>query len=153
MNLSNINYTLMDTDDKSIHEVDNETEDELYYRILWVSRLSIVIVGLVLTPVAIYAVSSLVKKDNVAPIFVINLLVSDIIQLCGMILLLTGDGIASLISYIVYYIGMLASVGFMLCIALERYLLIVWPLWYRTKRTVKMCLLLCAVVWTLPLFF
>ncbi|XP_040926828.2 mas-related G-protein coupled receptor member B5-like [Betta splendens] len=151
MNLSNINDTLMDTDDKSIHEVDSKAEAVKFYRILWVSTLSIAIVGLVLTPVAICAVSSLVKKDNVAPIFVINLLVSDIIQLCAMILWLTEDVID--IGEIARVFGLVASVGFMVCIALERYLLIVWPLWYRTRRTVKMCLLLCAVVWTLPLFY
>ncbi|XP_055365212.1 psychosine receptor-like [Betta splendens] len=153
MNLSSVNDTLMDTDDKSIHDVGNQTEVERYYRILEVSTLSIAIVGLVLTPVAIYAVSSLVKKDNVAPIFVINLLVSDIIQLCALTLMMTGDGIVLSISAFAYTIGLVASVGFMLCIALERYLLIVWPLWYRTKRPVKMCLLLCAAVWTLPLFY
>ncbi|XP_055365253.1 ovarian cancer G-protein coupled receptor 1-like [Betta splendens] len=158
MNLSNVNdtwWTLMDTDNKSIHEVDSETEFEpyYYYGILEVSTWSIAIVGLVLTPVAIYAVSSLVKKGNVAPIFVVNLLVSDIIQLCAMMLWLTGDANAYFTGEITYVIGLVASVGFMLCIALERYLLIVWPLWYRTRRTVKMSLLLCAVVWTLPLFY
>ncbi|XP_040926952.1 ovarian cancer G-protein coupled receptor 1-like [Betta splendens] len=153
MNLSNDNDTLMDTDDKSIHKVDSETEFERYYRIVEVSTFPIAIVGLVLTPVAIYAVSSLVKKDNVAPIFVINLLVSDVIQLCALTLWMTKVEIPDYIGFIVYIIGLVASVGFMLCIALERYLLIVWPLWYRTKRTVKMSLLPCAVVWTLALFY
>ncbi|XP_055365206.1 mas-related G-protein coupled receptor member B1-like isoform X2 [Betta splendens] len=114
MNLSNVNDTLMDTDDKSIHEV---------------------------------------KKDNVAPIFVINLLVSDIIQLCALIVMLKGNTFAYRVSYTMYTIGLVASVGLMVCIALERYLLIVWPMWSRTRRTVKMCLLLCAVVWTLSLFY
>ncbi|XP_029006392.3 proto-oncogene Mas-like, partial [Betta splendens] len=94
-----------------------------------------------------------VKKDNVAPIFVINLLVSDVIQLCALIVMLKGNTFAYHVSYTMYTIGVLASVGFMLCIALERYLLIVWPLWYRTRRTVKKSLLLCAVVWTFAVFY
>ncbi|XP_028992114.3 proto-oncogene Mas-like [Betta splendens] len=154
MNQSNINDTLMDTDD-NIHKAYNGTEDaninELYLKIVKVSTWLIITIGLVLTPVAIFAVSSLVKKDNVAPIFVINLLVSDVIQLCGMIMKETGQETVFITADCMYTFGLSASVGFMLCIALERYLVIVWPLWYRTRRPVKMSLLLCAAVWTLAL--
>ncbi|XP_040929582.2 lysophosphatidic acid receptor 4-like [Betta splendens] len=136
MNQSDFNNTLMDT------------EFEHYLKIQIVSRWLIVTIGFVLTPVAIFAVSSLVKKDNVAPIYVINLLVSDLVQLCATIILETKYGT---IGSFMFDFALVASVGFMVCIAMERYLLIVWPLWYRTRRTVKMYLLLCAVVWTLAL--
>ncbi|XP_040924754.1 mas-related G-protein coupled receptor member X1-like [Betta splendens] len=160
MNQSNINDTMMDTAD-NIYEVYNGTEVAitydgerwLYDNILKVSTWLMFTIGLVLTPIAIFAVSSLVKKDNVAPIFVINLLVSDVIQLCSMIIVLTGQETVTIIGECMYVFGVSASVYFMLCIALERYLVIVWPLWYRTRRTVKMSLLLCAAVWTLALVF
>ncbi|XP_028991955.1 mas-related G-protein coupled receptor member A6-like [Betta splendens] len=155
MNQSNINHTLMDTDD-NIYEVYNGTDAAniywLHYYTEIVSTWLIFTIGLVLTPVAIAAVSSLVKKENVAPIFVINLLVSDVIQLCSMIIAKTGRGwVVLTIGDCMNAFGVLSSVGFMLCIALERYLVIVWPLWYRTRRPVKMSLLLCAAVWTLAL--
>ncbi|XP_055361264.1 ovarian cancer G-protein coupled receptor 1-like [Betta splendens] len=128
-----------------------DTDDNIHDNIKTVSSWLIVAICFFLTPVAIAAVSSLVKKDNVAPIFVINLLVSDVIQLCGMIILRTGQGTVFITGDCMYTFGLSASVGFMLCIALERYLVIVWPLWYRTRQQVKMLLLLCAAVWTLAL--
>ncbi|XP_029025256.1 G-protein coupled receptor 4-like [Betta splendens] len=144
MNESIINATSLITGHYNMYEN--------YKKIEEVSTWLIVTIGLILMPVAIFALSSLVKKDNVAPIFVINLLVSDVVQLCSLILLQT-DGTVSSIGDSMYSFSVVASVGFMVCIALERYLAIVWPLWYRTRRPVKMSLLLCAVVWTFPLFY
>ncbi|XP_067466957.1 G-protein coupled receptor 4-like isoform X3 [Thunnus thynnus] len=95
-----------------------------------------------------------VQNNNVAPIYIINLLISDIIQLCYMIVdVAKPDGKIEEIFFYIYYYSVLASVGFMVCIALERYLLIAWPLWYHVRRTIKSSLVVCVVVWTLPLVF
>ncbi|XP_067367809.1 mas-related G-protein coupled receptor member X2-like isoform X2 [Channa argus] len=86
--------------------------------------------GLPLTLVAIYAVYSL---------------------FCCMIIRETG-AVRSTVG-LVYIFGLMASVGFMVCIALERYLVIAWPLWYRRRRTIRISLVVCVVVWTLSLIY
>ncbi|XP_067466929.1 ovarian cancer G-protein coupled receptor 1-like isoform X2 [Thunnus thynnus] len=114
----------------------------------------IISIGLPLTVAAIYCLYSQVQNNNVAPIFIINLLISDIIQFCCMIVLVAKpDGKIYVIFFYINFFGVMASVGFMVCIALERYLLIAWPLWYRVRRTIKISFVVCVVVWTLPLVY
>ncbi|XP_042290130.1 G-protein coupled receptor 4-like [Thunnus maccoyii] len=115
----------------------------------------IISIGLPLTLVAIYSLYSQVQNNNVAPIFIINLLISDIIQFCYMIIKVTEPVDLKIyrIFFYIYCFGLVTSVGFMVCIALERYLIIAWPLWYRFRRTIKISLVVCVVVWTLPLVY
>ncbi|XP_067367848.1 G-protein coupled receptor 4-like [Channa argus] len=121
--------------------------------IIYVLTCIIISVGLPLTLMAIYAVFSLVRKDHVAPIYVINLLISDLMQLSCMI--------AEVVKYLhgyeifpyMHLIGLMASVCFMVCIALERYLVIAWPLWYRHRRTIKISVVVCVVVWAIPVAY
>ncbi|KAL7383496.1 hypothetical protein ABVT39_011827 [Epinephelus coioides] len=95
-----------------------------------------------------------VKDDHVVPIYVINLLITDLIQLCCLMTrVLPEDWIlpwTDEILYIMYFYCLVASIGFMVCIALERYLVIACPLWYRFRRTIKVSVLVCVVVWALP---
>ncbi|XP_049926499.1 G-protein coupled receptor 4-like [Epinephelus moara] len=115
-----------------------------------------IIVGfaLPLTLMAIFALYSLVQNDHVAPIYVINLLISDLIQLCCTIVWLEKpeDWKKYNIFYI-YFFGVMASACFMVCIALERFLVIVFPLWYRFRRTIKTSVLVCVMVWPLPTIY
>ncbi|KAM4729444.1 uncharacterized protein FYW61_010018 [Anableps anableps] len=100
------------------------------------------------------AVFSQVKKDQGALVYVINLLVSDLIQLCCRIPLdLTRKSETGRISFNIVYYGLLVSVGFMICISLERYLVVAKPLWYRFRRNIKTSVMVCVVVWALPLLF
>ncbi|XP_038586212.1 G-protein coupled receptor 4-like isoform X2 [Micropterus salmoides] len=111
----------------------------------------IVAVGLHLTLLAIYSLYSMVRRDHVAPIYVINLLISDLIQLCFMIadVVPTVDRWTHEIFVYIYISALFASVYFMVCIALERYLVIVHPLWYRFRRTIKTSVVVCVLVWVL----
>ncbi|XP_035981815.1 G-protein coupled receptor 4-like [Fundulus heteroclitus] len=115
-------------------------------------------IGLPLTLIVIVAVFLQVKKDQGVPVYVINLLISDLIQFCGRITYLVQSrhdiGYANMefpIGYVIMCFGLIASVGFMVCISLERYLVIAKPLWYRFRRNIKTYVVVCGVVWTLSL--
>uniref|UniRef100_UPI0037E859FF G-protein coupled receptor 4-like n=1 Tax=Semicossyphus pulcher TaxID=241346 RepID=UPI0037E859FF len=119
-----------------------------------VSTCIIIVIGLPLTLVAIYSLYSSVRNDHVAPIYVINLLISDLVQLCCLIAREASPGYwITMISLYVYDIAVLASVSFMLCLALERYLVIAHPLWYRFRRTVKTSVLVSLMVWALSTIY
>ncbi|XP_060887852.1 G-protein coupled receptor 4-like [Labrus mixtus] len=102
----------------------------------------------------IYALYFLVRKDHVAPIYVINLLISDLIQLCCMIIWeKKGYRDEKDIEFYIYHCGLVTSVCFMVCVSLERYLVIAHPLWYRFKRTIKISVVVSVVVWLIPPVF
>ncbi|XP_035858472.1 mas-related G-protein coupled receptor member A4-like [Sander lucioperca] len=115
----------------------------------------IICIGLPLTFVAIYSLYSLVRNDHVVPIYIINLLISDLIQLCCMIcdVVQPDSPIIFIIYYSIYNYSLMTSVGFMVCIAMERYLLIVFPLWYHCRRTIKSTVVICVVAWALPALY
>ncbi|XP_020508534.2 G-protein coupled receptor 4-like [Labrus bergylta] len=122
--------------------------------IMHVVTCIIICIGLPLTLMVIYALSFLVRKDHVAPIYVINLLISDLIQLCCMIIWeKKGYRDESSIEFYIYYSGLVTSVYFMVCVSLERYLVIAHPLWYRFKRTIKISVVVSVVVWLIPPVF
>ncbi|XP_036403085.1 psychosine receptor-like [Megalops cyprinoides] len=101
---------------------------------------------------AIFALYHLVKDDNAVPVYVINLLISDILQHIGRFCILIPDLSPQVENtfYFICVIGVLSSVVFMVCIALERYLAIVHPLWYRYRRTVRHSVLMSLIAWVSP---
>ncbi|XP_067377643.1 G-protein coupled receptor 4-like [Channa argus] len=100
---------------------------------------------------AIYSLYSLVQQNQVAPVFVINLLISDLIQICCFVVRVAERRrcIFLLVSTSIYCLGVVVSVGFMMCIALERFLVIACPLWYRFKRNIKFSIFVSVGVWVL----
>ncbi|XP_028458769.1 G-protein coupled receptor 4-like [Perca flavescens] len=146
-----VNNTSLDMS-HDYNNTSNDPEDEKIKFIKYVMICIISCIGIPLTLVAIYALYSLVGKDHVAPIYVINLLISDLIQFCCMIGRVASheDNTARIISSI-YNSSLFASVCFMLCISLERYLVIACPLWYRFRRTIKISVVVCVLIWIISL--
>ncbi|KAM3605818.1 uncharacterized protein V6R79_005201 [Siganus canaliculatus] len=112
--------------------------------------------GIPLCAVAVYVLYSLVRRHGKpAPVFVINLLISDVLQICCLFVSIPLDSIKhqghTLWSIVVYiYIFCLpVSTAFMACIALERYLLVVWPLWYHFRRSTRHSVVVSVLVWIL----
>ncbi|XP_070772209.1 G-protein coupled receptor 4-like [Enoplosus armatus] len=119
------------------------------YVIAWI----VICIGFPVTLLAIYALYSMVRDDHVAPVYVINLLVSDLIQICCLVIWVAEPrkSIIFIASKCIYFIGVIASVGFMVCVALERYLVIACPLWYRFRRSVKLSVMVSIIVWVLSI--
>ncbi|XP_069044311.1 G-protein coupled receptor 4-like [Lepisosteus oculatus] len=109
---------------------------------------------------AIYGLYHLIKSDHVIPVYIINLLISDLLQLPSNLAsniyvkfdfhLYTDVFVRVLLS--IFFLGVSGNIGFMVCIALERYLVIVHPLWYRLHRSIRITVLVSLVVWALCIF-
>ncbi|XP_051236585.1 G-protein coupled receptor 4-like isoform X5 [Dicentrarchus labrax] len=108
----------------------NNEDNKEVYLILFVIFMIITCISLLFTLMAIYALYSQVRNDHVAPIYVINLLISDLIQLVCLTVLVASPEDQKIVKILLLIADccLLASVGFMVCIALERYLVIAFPL-------------------------
>ncbi|XP_038588123.1 G-protein coupled receptor 4-like [Micropterus salmoides] len=124
--------------------------DDKHIKIIHAVTCIIIAIGLPLTLLAIYALYSMVRSDHVAPIYVINLLISDLLQLS--MIVEVAQHVPNKAIHI-YYFSLFASVCFMVCIALGRYLVIAHPLWYRFRRTIKTSVAVCVLVWVLSLVY
>ncbi|XP_043992171.1 mas-related G-protein coupled receptor member A4-like [Gambusia affinis] len=109
-------------------------------------------IGFPLVIIILIAVFFQVKNGQDAPVYVINLLVSNILQLCCRISELSRDANSNALYFLTYY-TILVSAGFMMCVSCERYLVVAKPLWYRFRRTIKTYVVVCTVVWILPVLF
>ncbi|XP_039999656.1 lysophosphatidic acid receptor 6 [Xiphias gladius] len=122
----------------------------------------IFLVGLPEVCLACYALLHILKKDKAAPIFALNLLLSDLIQIGITIIFIISrffDGTfqpfvrARCIARMFVRLGLTSSLGFMLLISAERYLMVACPFWYRTNNTSKFAFLISLCMWTLSLAY
>ncbi|XP_054879727.1 G-protein coupled receptor 4-like [Poeciliopsis prolifica] len=149
-NYSNMNLNFSDT-----HYNSSEVDDIFFvvHIVSWINWITTGI-GLPLILIVMTAVFFQVRKGQDAPVYVINLLVSDLIQLCCRIPLdftKRNDDNGKYMNIV--FFSTMVSVGFMVCVSFERYLVIAKPLWYRFRRNIKTYVVVCIVVWILPLFY
>ncbi|XP_014330882.2 proteinase-activated receptor 2-like [Xiphophorus maculatus] len=149
-NYSNMNLNVSNTHYNHSDSIDMFLAEEI---IQWVDWITIGI-GLPLILIVMIALFFQVKKDQGAPVYVINLLISDLIQLfCRFLFMQISHNLFSQIPLFITCYCLIVSVGFMMCVSFERYLVIVKPLWYRFRRNIKTYVVVCIVMWLLPLFF
>ncbi|XP_066568367.1 G-protein coupled receptor 4-like [Amia ocellicauda] len=115
-------------------------------------------IGLPTNCLALYGLYRLVKADYALPIYVINLLLADLLQIATLPLWIDYYSrqhvwhygfLACKVAGSIFFISLYASVLFMCCIALERYLAIVHPLWYQRRRRLHNVYLLCLAAWAI----
>lgn len=129
--------------------LDNAVRFEVLSAVSWI----ILAVALPLTLLAIYGLYFFIKADNVAPVYVINLLISDVIQICANPFSFWAEKeIFADTMYSLYFFGLMASVWFMVCIAAERFIMIAYPVFYRYTRTMKRALFVSFGVWMMAIF-
>ncbi|MBN3273376.1 GPR4 protein, partial [Polyodon spathula] len=115
-------------------------------------------IGLPTNCLALYGLYRLVKTDNALPVYVINLLLSDLLQISMLPLWIDyyshghvwrfGVTSCNLVGS-VFYISLYVSIFFMCCIALERYLAIVHPFFFQSIRGLRFACLFSLAVWVL----
>ncbi|XP_030604385.1 mas-related G-protein coupled receptor member X1-like isoform X1 [Archocentrus centrarchus] len=107
-------------------------------------------VCLPLTILVICCVCCVVRRDQVPVIYYTNLLISNLIQMCTIIIIVAkpDDHETYMMSFVIYYFGVLASLYFKMCIALERCFFITRPLLDCMRQT-RGSMLVCILVWAL----
>uniref|UniRef100_A0A8C1D6W1 G-protein coupled receptors family 1 profile domain-containing protein n=1 Tax=Cyprinus carpio carpio TaxID=630221 RepID=A0A8C1D6W1_CYPCA len=100
---------------------------------------------------AFYGLCCLIRPNHTVPVFVINLFITDFIQICFRpeLNFCTFSVIIAFIYYI-YSWCIIVNVGFMVCVSVERYIMIKYPVWYRLHNTSKNLALICLLVWAIP---
>ncbi|KAJ8360806.1 hypothetical protein SKAU_G00173310 [Synaphobranchus kaupii] len=101
-------------------------------------------VGVPLNLLALYGLYHLIKSENVLPVYLINLLLSDLLQLLTLPLWIdyyrSGHSWqyghrACQMMYLIFYVTIYASIFFMCVIALERHIAITQPLKFQAIRS------------------
>lgn len=114
------------------------------------------IIGTPLNLMALFGLYRLIKSENVLPVYVINLLLSDLLQLFTVPLWIDyyrrghswrfGSTSCQLLG-VSFYISIYTGIAFMCIIALERYLAIAKPLRFQALRKLKFARWIALSIW------
>ncbi|MBN3278137.1 GPR4 protein, partial [Polyodon spathula] len=120
------------------------------------------IVGLPANLLSLWGLFQLLRSSNVLPIFILNLLLSDLIQLMTLPLWVIylqkqhkwghGEVLCNIVGFI-FYVNLYASVVFMCLVAIDRYVGIVHPLTCQRFRTAKSAIAASFGVWLVTFLY
>ena len=120
--------------------------------ILLIVHCLILSVALPLICVAIHGLHSLLKTNHVAPVYVINLFISDLIQVFAKLILSVTRKMHEvyevlILMEIMYLFGVGLNICFMVCLSAERYTMIAHPVWYRNMLKMRISVFVSVAVW------
>ena len=112
-----------------------------FYNIALIVHCLIFTVALPVISMAIYGLLSQVETNYVAPVYVINLLISDLIQISARMILgvlRKMHLLKDMFTFkLIYMFGVGLNICFMVCISAERYAMIAHPVRYRNMRNMR----------------
>ncbi|XP_048126249.1 ovarian cancer G-protein coupled receptor 1-like [Alosa alosa] len=164
----------------------NPMVDPVIYVFMRNRNWVVLVVALPITLLAIYRLYFFIRADHVAPVYVINLLISDIVQIWGnplsLYVFMRRDAKDILWAFpcfrqfqkcrkpletqptnlititihdfwdymrLIFFIGVMANVCFMVFISAERYGMIAHPVWYRSLHTIRTSVIVSVTVWVI----
>uniref|UniRef100_A0A8C2EXF2 G-protein coupled receptors family 1 profile domain-containing protein n=1 Tax=Cyprinus carpio TaxID=7962 RepID=A0A8C2EXF2_CYPCA len=107
--------------------------------------------GIPIICLTLFALCFLIKSHRAASVYVIHLILSDLLQI-GFINVLTTE-LARAALWSAYKYCLVVGLFFMAFIAIERYILVSHPHWYRSHHSVKMSCFISLIIWLMPLTF
>ncbi|KAJ7987474.1 hypothetical protein DPEC_G00326870 [Dallia pectoralis] len=151
--------TIPNSSDKYLNEANtcalDLSQDSIYLPVLYGIFF---VVGTPLNLMALYGLYRLIKSEHVLPVYVINLLLSDLLQLFTLPLWIDyytrehswrfGSASCKLMG-VVFYVSIYSSIVFMCVIALERYLAIAKPLKFQHLRKLRFAKWMSLVIWVI----
>lgn len=108
------------------------------------------VVALPLICMAVYGLYSLVKTGHVGLVYVINLLISDVVQMSSKLIISVIRKFNINVfeeSKPIYMFGLLVNICLMVCISAERYTMTAHPFWYRNSHTIRTSVYVSVIVW------
>ncbi|KAK9979000.1 hypothetical protein ABG768_012449 [Culter alburnus] len=138
---------------------------EFYMKLVFAESLFVWIISVIEIPVMILtlvALCALIKSQRSAPVFVIHLILSDLIQIICMLMMTIKrtpalqelfNEIKLYIMVSAYFYSLIAGLYFMACVAFERYLLVSHPIWYKSHHSLKVSCVISVIIWFVPLIF
>lgn len=137
----------------------NETTEDEELQNFWAKQaiadsVFIWIISVIEVPLMLltqFALCFLIKSHHAASVYVINLILSDLIQMVFVILSTRYSWTDQL--WAAHEYSVIVGLFLMACIAFERYLLVCHPHWYRTHPSLKSSCFIALVFWFVPLIF
>lgn len=124
-------------------------EDVGYPEAVFIWVVSVIEIPVIL--LTLFAMCSLVKSYHAGSVYVINLIISDLIQ--SVLMLLVTTPLVGKPLWRTYKYTLMVGLLFMACIAFERYLLVCHPHWYRSHHTVKTSCAVSLIIWLVPVTY
>ncbi|XP_039601311.1 G-protein coupled receptor 4-like [Polypterus senegalus] len=113
-------------------------------------------IGLPINLLALYGLYCMIKSENILPVFVINLLLSDLLQILTLPLWIDYyrkghkwifGGVSCPVSGVMYWINQTTNTFFIFTISLERYVAVVHPLRFQSHQKLRNSCLICISAW------